>query len=71
MPKPSIGRIVHYFGETRTHPAIITKVHGEDTVDLVIFDWGPGRVDHPTVLQCSVIRGSAIYHWQWPPREGE
>lgn len=74
---PSVGRIVHFYseagvGKLQPHPAIITHVHDDGRVNLLVFS----DADHP-------IRGENIVRrvaqptatcdsnsdpfWMWPP----
>lgn len=74
---PSVGRIVHFYseagvGKLQPHPAIITHVHNDGRVNLLVFS----DADHP-------IRGENIVRrvangneeckcnsdpfWMWPP----
>lgn len=69
-PRPSVGRIVHFAppGSMTGSAAIITAVHDEVTVDLVVFQ--PGL---PGVPGMNVMKGDrhAVEQrrWYWPPRE--
>jgi hypothetical protein len=68
--KPSVGRIVLYSrldsnGRTE-HPAIITNVFSDTTVNVTVF---------PDVAPMSQSRTSVVYNdtpgnhtWRWPPR---
>ncbi|MFJ2514689.1 hypothetical protein ACIQJX_35035 [Streptomyces griseoviridis] len=80
MPKPTVGRIVHYvdwqeFGDgPRTGPcraAIVTNVIERDKVDahvdLTIFDPNGQRVDGAVKNDETRTTGET---WHWPEREG-
>jgi hypothetical protein len=70
--EPSVGRIVHFNGLTvdvdREQPklmplaAIITTVHGDDCVDLVVF-----FASSVSFVQ-RVPYGEGQNRWTWPPR---
>lgn len=67
MQKPSIGRVVHYYGPRQDgpHAAVITRVHSDQCVDLFVLpqDGDPLRID-------SVVdtEGDSNGRWCWPPR---
>lgn len=63
---PSIGRIVHWWdhmgpegGPGRAHPAIITRVWSDTSVNLTVFR--DGSVPIPASSQ------QLGRHWTWPP----
>ena len=61
--KPTIGRIVHYkVDDGGIAPAIITRVHNDDCVNLRIFLDG-----RPCESRTSVVRGDGRGQWDWPP----
>lgn len=64
--KPTIGRIVHWYGYGGTGPyaAIITDVH-EDTVSLTVFY--PNMVPSNEVAPYS--EEPKWFHWSRPPRD--
>lgn len=71
---PSVGRIVHFFvrdysfgadGALRPYPAIITKVHNEQLVDLVVFG---GEFNGQEQTSVPLGDGDAVRSWIWPPR---
>ena len=73
VPKPSIGRIVHYHvGEfdspelrhnlASVLPAVIVQVWTDTTVNLKVFTDGP--VD---TWKTSVVLGNDPGQWFWPP----
>ena len=77
--QPSLGRIVRYFMEShrRYFPAIITAIHNEAWVNLVVFSdvQGPFTVmsaylhpDGEPFNLCPVVEGHISF---WPPMEGE
>lgn len=65
--KPSVGRIVRY----RTDPdgveraALITEVHDEDLVNLVVFN----SLGAFPVLDAEFSEEQAPGSWGWPPRD--
>lgn len=71
MPNPTIGRIVWYQahgspnGEHKSEPrpAIISKVHADDVVDLTVFN--------PSGLffnRCTYDAAGGPGTWRWPER---
>jgi hypothetical protein len=70
MQEPSLGRIVHYKsygtpnGEYESEPraAMITKVHGDDVVDIAVFN--PTGIFFTRNVTCGEDSGQ----WSWPPR---
>lgn len=75
-PLPSIGRIVHYhpnekinmsFKGQKVCPAIITKVDGNEMVNLTVF--GDGHM-MPTCLNSVKLKKDKDQTdcWSWPPR---
>lgn len=71
--KPTIGRIVHYRNtETEAQfqngaqvvPAIITRVHSDNAVNLTVFTDSGGGVHQKT----SVSLGTGAGTWAWPER---
>lgn len=71
--KPTIGRIVHYKNtETEAQfqkgaqvvPAIITRVHSDNVVNLTVFTDSGGGVHQKT----SVSLGTDAGTWAWPER---
>jgi hypothetical protein len=69
---PSIGRIVHFrVTDNRTNggadiaPAIVTAVHGPQSVNLAVFHNAPGASFHE-----AVPFGTDPGHWHWPAIEG-
>jgi len=77
--KPSQGRTVLYHqgtGEklingTITHPAIVTRVHGDDDQPMVnlqvFFDTGPIEVRSSVQHYAKAPNGGSS--WDWPPRQ--
>ena len=61
--KPSVGRIVHKGLEPTA--AIITKVNGDETVDLHLFCID-GTTEHQTGIPYSETPSNTA--WSWPPR---
>lgn len=72
--KPSIGRIVHFYGEDGgldPSPAIITKVHSDTMVNLrVFYDEGtPERVTSVPLFETREGGGAQTNRFCiWPPR---
>lgn len=79
LPRPSIGRVVHYFDsfgpydrrggapEVTPKAAIITHVHDEDTVDLTVMYGSRNR----SMQLVSVIKATGddkAGRWDWPAR---
>ena len=66
LPKPSLGRVVHYYDtDGTTKAAMITYVHSESLVNLAVF--GPnGETFGRTSIAYSDTPGSG--GWFWPPR---
>jgi transcriptional regulator with XRE-family HTH domain len=69
--KPSIGRIIHFVGETGGphFPAVVVAVHDAEVVDLVYFmvPANPqASMPMPNVPH-SEVKGSVS--WHWPERE--
>jgi hypothetical protein len=69
---PSIGRIVHFRvpdnrqnGDADIAPAIVTAVHGPESVNLAVFHNAPGASFHE-----AVPFGTDPGHWHWPAIEG-
>lgn len=68
--KPSIGRIVHYsIEENVVRPAIITTVHDDDSVNLIVFmdamDESPSGLLAP-VTNVPHYDIPQIGMWNWP-----
>jgi len=62
--KPSIGRVVHFIGHTGIHhAAIITAVHSDIEVDLVVFQI---MFVVAAALKEKVYLGSEEGTWHWP-----
>lgn len=66
--KPTVGRIVHYQAKEgqEPHAAIITRVHSDTCVNLVVFDLGT----QASCVETSICLGSPgqVDTWSWPPR---
>jgi hypothetical protein len=75
--KPSIGRIVIHRGilsnGTLLHPAIITRVWTDETVNLTVFpDFGPPSLQPSQTLIADPNDGDETgFGWYWPPRVEE
>ena len=73
-PRPTVGRIVHYFdtrrsiGNTGPFAAIITGV-GDSVVTLWVFFPVPGEYGYHTDVPY-VDHTPLPRYWAWPPREG-
>lgn len=67
MQKPSIGRIVHYYGceGDGPHAAIITKVRSDQCVDLYVL---PQDGEPLGMFSVGNTPDDANGHWCWPPR---
>ncbi|MDD3487649.1 MAG: hypothetical protein PHF35_04745 [Candidatus Moranbacteria bacterium] len=60
--KPTAGRIVLYKDENgKQFPGIITHVHGENIIDLMVFK------TNECVPFTSVPGGEAVRNWDWLP----
>jgi hypothetical protein len=74
--KPTIGRIVIYtqaaaeapVNATREHPAMITRVHNDDYVNLMVFFDG-GRVAPCTSVYRAGVGLEGSVSWDWPKRD--
>jgi hypothetical protein len=64
QPKPSIGRIVHYFNDSgEPEAAIVIHVHNDENVNLIVCNqWGTWT------SRTSVQLGEGAGHWNWPTR---
>ncbi len=71
MPKPSVGRIVHFksYGApdaSEHRAAIITRVGDDDgTVDLCVLS--PNAI----IFRLDVNQGEREGQWHWPERDDE
>lgn len=66
--KPTIGRIVHYRCTENAaviKSAIITAVHSETCVSLIVF----GNDSLNPAWATSVMQGDGAGQWNWPARE--
>jgi len=65
--KPSIGRIVHYYGSEGDgpHAAIVVKVHSDSCLKLQIFPQDGESIRIDSVVS---IQGDSNGRWEWPPR---
>lgn len=67
QPEPSIGRIVRYnLKQGIQVPAIVTRVHSSDMVNLRVFYDSP-PLDNEE-FRSSIPKGTASGTWSWPPR---
>jgi hypothetical protein len=67
-PAPTVGRIVHYEnGGSKALPAMVTVVHTETVVDLVVF-MQTGISFRLQVPLIGTVGGSDPGIWVWPPR---
>jgi spore germination cell wall hydrolase CwlJ-like protein len=75
--KPTIGRIVIYRlpvsvrVSQRDHPAIVTAVYGDDTVDLTVFLNRATPYCAASVGFLDPAIGNDGESWHWPPRVDE
>lgn len=59
---PTVGRIVLFrFDETNTFPAIITRVHDDSLVNLMVFK------DFICEAMTSRYHGENVGQWDWMP----
>ena len=67
MTIPSVGRVVHYFGQNRTDTAaIVSEVHNETLVTLTTFPaTGPNVV---ASVPYDGREAPATGTWHWPER---
>lgn len=67
--KPTKGRIVWVTlqGVLNDQPAIITKVHTDDCVNVTVFD--DRELRYVTSLLNRDVVGTENSHWRWPDRE--
>jgi hypothetical protein len=59
---PTVGAIVHYVCDGRHKAALVTRVHDEESVNLVIFD-------DENIRRHSSCKYSELPHnltWHWP-----
>ena len=70
--KPSLGRIVLFRGQfsnsANEHPAIITRVWSDTTVNLTVFLDASTAVVKTSVVLDEDMNSGAQYSWRWPPR---
>jgi len=72
---PTVGRIVHVHHADRCQPAMVVRVWGETTLNLVVFRDGSNDAgDGGTGLELTRWLTSATLadepgnHWHWPER---
>lgn len=65
--KPSVGRIVHYVANGRNYAAIISTVHADTCVNLVVFEY---YSNVPSIVITSVFYDESCSKntWHWPSR---
>jgi hypothetical protein len=79
-PKPTIGRIVHFFTDHKPnqfngqgagpYPAMICQVWSGSGANLKVFPSMGEPFDAGSVMHISERQeGQALRHWDWPPRE--
>jgi hypothetical protein len=68
-PKPTVGRIVHYFPAASNQPqaAIVTAAHTDTCVSLTTFPWGQPSVPRTSVNH-TLQAPPGAERWEWPPR---
>lgn len=67
--KPTVGRIVHYFGGgLGPFAAIVTKVCEDQCVTLTVFFPDNGPRETGVVPFAGTLKDPKEY-WNWPPRE--
>lgn len=75
--KPSIGRIVHFYGEGLDEPqaALVVAVHSNTSVDLNVCNksgtWSVRQsveLGEDGPVDGTVSDAPAGAHWVWPPR---
>ena len=68
--KPSVGRIVHYYGASGDgpHAAIVTAVHSDTLVSLTVFPDGGLASPQANVVQSDAAYANGFSRWEWPPR---
>jgi hypothetical protein len=76
MPKPTVGRIVHFYTKNPSlhfngqgegpYPAIVTQSFDGPYVNLKVLRWG-GSYDAGSVEEKNDCEQSCW--WVWPPRE--
>lgn len=66
--KPSVGRIVHYFGckGDPPLPGIITAVHSDECVNLKVFDDGGNDQFFSSLTKKENEESTTC--WDWPAR---
>lgn len=76
-PAPTVGRIVHLFRRsenvgTGPHAAIVTRVHGDGTVDLHVMPPTQSAHSAHAISYGGDVPNDVIdaVWWTWPPREG-
>lgn len=64
---PSVGRIIHLFrpGRTEPDPAMITRVHSDDCVNLMVLPDQGMPYPMTSVLWGDTGEGT---RWVWPPQ---
>lgn len=69
--KPTIGRMVHFRDAVHqvTLPAIITEVHSDVCVNLVVFDWLAPAKGYGHVYLEGTPQAAGGNFWNWPVRE--
>lgn len=65
-PVLTIGRIVHWHHERRAYPAIVTRVHQNECVDLAVF--GSPFGTYASRLNVMPGEPGQTNRWSWPER---
>jgi hypothetical protein len=67
VPKPTVGRVVHFHDEGGPYASIVTVVNPDGSLELATF----GR--NSIYFQHGVREGTALEKgtWTWPPRVEE
>jgi hypothetical protein len=67
-PRPSVGRIVHYWKNQHRYAAIITDVFDNSTVHLTLFS--PGLTQYAYDVPFATENGDLTLNdgWRWPER---
>lgn len=72
--KPTVGRIVHYYGKDAygdngegPYAALVTKVHSDTCVNLMVFM--AGMTPASSVQGGDDQQSGMSQRWEWPPRD--
>jgi len=67
--KPSVGRVVHYYGhpgQKEPWAAFVTKVHGDFCINVAGFNDGGTQFSQSSATYSE--EPSVSCRWVWPPR---